>query len=502
MSDRLRPSGMVVLAAVSTSLGAGAYNYEDIIPQYCHVSKDWGRLPAKPAGATELIQVQAFIRHGARTLSSDDYCWNGDDVGNWTCKLNYLDNSISGTEPLTPDFRTEYLPGRNAIAGNCMTGQLVEDGFEMEQNNGRRLREAYIEREGFLPPTLTDLDVAGAEALLSFRSTDVPRTRQSGMALFSGLYPASSMGTLPYMPLKTMDFKQENMLVNAKVCPATAVATDEFFEGLPTKDQLMAQCKQLKPSQAFAKTSECFWYLQHVIDCLMSRMCPTVPFSPHNSTVPEYFMAEGEQSFKTLWKLVDEAQWGYFKAMAKVGGMGSFANDYYSAVLQAVDASRGAAATEAPKFMLWSGHDTGPMEPIYAALNLRPEPPYWPAFASMLVLELWKSDLGIVARWLSNGKVVAGPMPLDEFQDKVSAVVNSRKACQADAGSAGSAGSAPAPDVASGFRRAAAGWSVEAVAVVSAAGGVLATLGILGACKARMFRKEGRGFEDPNSRMS
>lgn len=203
------------------------YDYGDIVPHYCHVGMDWGPIPARPAKATELLQVQVFIRHGARTQSDSTFCWEGDNEGNYTCGLYYLENSIRSGGPMTWPFRTEYMQGRNGLPGNCLTGQLVEEGFEMERSNGRRLREAYVDRERFLPVTLPFASHADLDSTLFFRSTDVPRTKQSAMALISGLYEEATNPS--YLSLRTMDIDQENMLVTKKVCPAVTWQTGAFF---------------------------------------------------------------------------------------------------------------------------------------------------------------------------------------------------------------------------------------------------------------------------------
>jgi len=253
----------------------------------------------------------------------------------------------------------------------------------------------------------------------------VPRTKQSGMALISGLYSESEVGTLPYLPLRTMDFAQEDMLVNAKVCPSTAPAGDKYFNDLPQEhvDELWALCSELNPSKSTNK--DCFWWLQHLVDCMMSRVCPTVPFSPRNSTLPPSLLTDNAALMRRVWKVVDEVQWGYFQAMAKVGAFGALAKDFF------LPAKQAAEGLEAPKFLLFSGHDTGPMEPLWAALGLRKNPPFWPPFASMAVLEIWSTGSGPVVRWVSNGVVVAGPTPFEDFKVQLSALVDSSKSCHA-----------------------------------------------------------------------
>mmetsp|Transcript_138588 Transcript_138588/g.442065 ORF Transcript_138588/g.442065 Transcript_138588/m.442065 type:complete len:236 (-) Transcript_138588:98-805(-) len=153
---------------------------------------------------------------------------------------------------------------------------------------------------------------------------------------------------------------------------------------------------------------------------------------------------------RRVWSIVDEVHWGYFQAMAKAGAFGSFFAEFYGAALQAVQPAAVAEAArlpKVPKLLLWSGHRSGPMLPLYAALELRNTAPYCPEFASMLVLELWNTSRGeVVARWISNSAVVAGPMPFSAFSDQVGALILARAACHTPATGVGGNTPSDEPD--------------------------------------------------------
>mmetsp|Transcript_31050 Transcript_31050/g.103427 ORF Transcript_31050/g.103427 Transcript_31050/m.103427 type:complete len:319 (-) Transcript_31050:231-1187(-) len=245
---------------------------------------------------------------------------------------------------------------------------------------------------------------------------------------------------------------EENMLVNPQVCPAVVPEGARYFESLPatTTRELKGLCTWLNPEVA-KDNQACFWWLGHLLDCLMSRICPTVPFSPRNTTVPEIYELSGSAGLlRRVWSIVDEVHWGYFQAMAKAGAFGSFFAEFYGAALQAVQPAAVAEAArlpKVPKLLLLSGHDTGPMLPLYAALELRNTAPYWPEFASMLVLELWNTSRGeVVARWISNSAVVAGPMPFSAFSDQVGALILARAACHTPATGVGGNTPSDEPD--------------------------------------------------------
>lgn len=420
---------LLFAAALGLRPVAGGGDYRGIVEEYCNVAKDWGPLPERPVGVDKLLQVQVFIRHGARVLCSAKKCWPGDDQGEFTCSLNYLENSVDGqaSRPLTPSFRVQYLDGRNSLPGNCLVGQLVSDGFEQEQRNGQRLREAYVAREGLLPGSLEGFTPERLDDLLFLRSSDVPRTKQSGMALMSGLYNQSGSGGGAPLRLHTMDLARENMLTNEKNCAAVKSTTEAFFKSYPAAAELKSMCEELgQPTDGSPSSlNACMWFLNGQIDCVMSRMCPTVPFHPRNVTIPEKFLKDDAALFLRLWKVVDEAQFAFFEALKKVG-TGPF-------VKEVLDAAKLAAEGDerAKSFLLWSGHDTGPMEPLCAAFRLRSKAPYWPPFASMLVLELWHTATGPAVRWLSNGAAVGnGVQPFADFRLQAEALIPSEEDCR------------------------------------------------------------------------
>uniref|UniRef100_A0A7S2VM64 Uncharacterized protein n=1 Tax=Zooxanthella nutricula TaxID=1333877 RepID=A0A7S2VM64_9DINO len=382
---------------------------------------DWGPIPDKPPGAGRLLQAQVFVRHGARAQIHDASCWPGGDEGAFTCDLWSLSTIVNSSDaPLAPFFRAVHLHGRDGLPGNCAPGQLVESGYEMGRRNGRRLRDAYIAREDLLTGALRDLP---ADAL-RVRSTDFSRTKQSAMALISGMYNESQARGAPGIAMRIVDQAVETMIVNPNVCPAAAGWQNAFFQSLPNAQaaELQAVCARLDITGS--TNEECMNALGHSIDCLMSRLCPTVPFSPHNRTVPQEFLNDDASLLRRLWKVRDEVYWAYFKSAVDAGAFGALAGEVLALAEGAV--SRDA---EAPKLAVWSGHDTGPMEPLYAAFDLRPEPPFWPAFGSMLILEVWESTNGSLARWISDGAVVQGPMPFSEFQLQARALVRTADLC-------------------------------------------------------------------------
>jgi len=318
------------------------------------------------------------------------------------------------------------MEGRNNLPGNCLVGQLVESGFEMERLNGKRLRQAYVEVEKLLPEAWWH---ASTDSNVFLRSTDVPRTKQSAMALIAGLVGKPAADAIPNFRLMTMDYAQENMFVNKRVCPAVESKQKEFYESLSkeTTHELLTLCDSLNHRKKTVK--ECAIWLSHLIDCLMSRICTTVPFHPRNTTVPAKFFSNESALLRRVWEVVDQMQWQYFQAMTSAGAFGSLTSE----ILKAADIAAGRLLSHSTqKLLLYSGHDTGPMEPLYAALQLRTEPPFWPPFASMLSMEIWNSTSGPLVRLVLNSKVVVDATPWDKYRERLQTLSQTVAKCSAN----------------------------------------------------------------------
>merc|ERR1719183_1011935 len=97
---------MVTPAVLSTIIFLGllqpfganaASSFTEWPPQYCHTNLNDFSIP-KLKGNTKdlrLLQVQAVIRHGARTPAHDN-CWDGYDTS-WDCAVSQLESTFSKT---------------------------------------------------------------------------------------------------------------------------------------------------------------------------------------------------------------------------------------------------------------------------------------------------------------------------------------------------------------------------------------------------------------------
>ncbi|KAJ3179328.1 Acid phosphatase-like protein 2 [Geranomyces variabilis] len=144
---------------------------------------------AVPPGATlELVQI--ITRHGDRTPT--EHLPN--DNGEWDCSAaESVRLQIPSQSDSTPHFKQIIRAGAERGAKgwanklpktNCLLGQLTKRGIQQHADLGAALRSVYVDLLGFLPKSMND---SVAEAVY-VRATDSWRTKQSALALFSGLY--------------------------------------------------------------------------------------------------------------------------------------------------------------------------------------------------------------------------------------------------------------------------------------------------------------------------
>ena len=167
-------------------------------PDYCSkniASKSIPPLTANElAQVVELKQVQVMIRHGARTPYGLFPCWKDYDVSWNDCNVTELMiESPSMTSPKRPAswlFRKLYDGSATYLGGNCLTGQLISEGYQQEMINGEVLYDAYI--EGALPlfPT-NQWEELNTTTEIYLRSDDEQRTLMSGQILLHTFFNVS-----------------------------------------------------------------------------------------------------------------------------------------------------------------------------------------------------------------------------------------------------------------------------------------------------------------------
>ncbi|KAJ3435200.1 lysophosphatidic acid phosphatase type 6 [Anaeramoeba flamelloides] len=334
--------------------------------------------------AYELKFVGTFIRHGDRVPTKNI----PDDGTIWECKLNSLEmyNNHNFPKP-TPSrhFGKKFIYDRNILPGNCSRGQLTEIGAKQQQDLGSKFRNKYVDDLNFLPREL-DPD------LIWLRSTDTSRTMRSAANFFSGLYPPKDKKKQDVFPIHTMDWNNENMHFNTKLCPRLAI--------------LKNQIKRSAKYRAHMDSIDFFIYqidkIYGFIDLdghsLLTLYNNAVFRIRHNKTLPNGLT---ENLIKQLKK---EGGWyANFvmgnKTLVKLT-IGPFLQD----LLDAFDSK--ITGENQHKFHLYSAHNSG-IVPLLAAYDSFDSTPV--EFASNVVFELYQEKKKYYIKLSYNDKVIKIP---------------------------------------------------------------------------------------------
>jgi len=377
-------------------------------------------IPALRSPGWKQRQVTLFIRHGDRTrMHYSSGCWPGADDVPYECgDLRSLLSSAVGHSAAPPRaFRMNFMPGRNSLPGNCGLAQLTLKGYAQHLKNGQLLRETYSE---FLPPVYH-----GHEADFFLRSDNSPRTIQSGQALFEGMYPAALEAQPEQeVPWLVMDALDDNIKPNPRVCPRLKQA---FAETKATPDFVAYESQVRDPLRRELKEALGFNATLHATnDCIVTHICTGHPLPPALQPLLTR-VHEAVVAFKdTLWSNV--------KKYAAGPLLGEALTYMEAAVL----------GQKSYKFVLFSGHDNGPILPVLHALGVADGK--WPPYGATIALELYERDgekqhsdgekQQHMVRMVYNGQVLTipgcgGPLcAWGDFQALVAKVVPSEHDCR------------------------------------------------------------------------
>lgn len=203
-----------------------------------------------PAGL-ELQQVQVLMRHGERTPVSARFQNTGlAPFWPYCSSVRHMKSAVldaaRGHHPHHHHFDTlewkrrletfgdhdEPVVARGPageVDGVCDMGSLTDLGRSSTYRLGQRLRQLYVDRLGFLPPTLSSAD------FLYLRSTPVPRALESLHQTFSALYPPSARepgpdGKFPAPTILTRVPSDETLYPNDGNCRRFAALSRAFAQ--------------------------------------------------------------------------------------------------------------------------------------------------------------------------------------------------------------------------------------------------------------------------------
>jgi len=338
---------------------------------------------------SSLKQVQMMIRHGARTPYAKLSCWKDYNFTWSDCGVTELmipsPSYLDTTPPAKWLFRKLYDGSENNLGGNCLTGQLLADGYHQEVAMGQVAKSKYIGKTDaskgdyklFESSVWDDVDIQK----IYFRSDDEERTLLSGQALVSGMFISDEDVIIPW---HTGDYKLDQIRPNRFVCPelisltAAATRSPEFYnwESSPESASLMKTVDDI--------FGEGTWTWDDMLDCLMTAAC-TGRQIPNGSV-------ERAMDNDIFYQIVSHVEYNFSyvarynnSAWSKV----AINNLSFEILRRIKDAEKNSAT--AMNFVLYAGHDTTLM-PFLAAVLGDTWDGKWASYASMIVIELYNSS--------------------------------------------------------------------------------------------------------------
>lgn len=405
-----------IVAILTEVMVQGTEFIPNPLPAYCN--SDYSNVEIESLSSdelgqvSELKQVLVMIRHGSRTpYAAGLACWEDYDVQWNNCNVtdlvlpsDALYNYSSQARPEPWLFRLVYDAWPDELGGNCMTGQLMREGYLQELANGNALNAAYLAQNDpnlniFDTDVYTDLD---AEKMY-FRSDDEQRTVMSGQAMLSTFFDVTAPNVVTW---HTMDDAIDQIAPNANACPAlndasaAAYSSENFTTIVNSSDALTTLNNELN-----AVWGQGQWNYYNCIDCVMTTVCTGrgIPSNPHTGAKLNQTTFDEAVNHATAiyaYQALYNDSW-YSKL-----GMGRTIYNMRTHLEAGVNNS-----ADAIKFGLWSAHDTSIM-PFLAALMGESWDQKWARYAAMITIELYAnsdSSGDDLFRLTYNGEAL--PMP-------------------------------------------------------------------------------------------
>ncbi|KAG7369191.1 histidine phosphatase superfamily branch 2 protein [Nitzschia inconspicua] len=534
----------------------GFYQRYSQYPEYCSTPQHMENRripplqnnPSPEIGDTQLIHVTAVIRHGARTpWSADMYCWDGywedQETGVWDCNLTtfmaqpMMTGGNQETRQPTCLFEKRYdallFPQdqlTNELNGTCQMGQLLYQGYEQQLQNGKILREAYgyhkgefthDERMRLIDLSLQDY-VPWHHDHLHFRADDDQRTVMSGQVLLRSLFQAElvqvyqTTNQYPVIPLHIADRDRDILDANDRACPRLKQIQDQATQSQEYQDFDNSPTSQEVRRYMFDRLKMSNQSRNSILDCLMCTICTDRPLpeaiNDYDGSNNNWFAKLAEYDIQTYTKLMKYNDSEYAKLALGPLWYEIMRNINPFLVGSSNGHDEEQVKIKAPKFALFSGHDTTIM-PLLASLGTRLwNDTDWVPYATLMTIEIHElidrqSDAKVYTsnfafRLLYNGKVLTAlvqgcPENADlcdiiHFQSKVNPIATRNTDCSVPDDPTKGSGSA-------GF------WSLESsdgmalLATLVIVSGLCGSLLTLLTMNKRFSRYSGRSKVDNNN---
>lgn len=369
----------------------------------------------------ELQLVQILLRHGERTPVSARFQNAG--LRPWwpyCSDVRQMRAAVLAATDTTSDRAYNTLPWKRRIEtfGDndepvvargpegqlddiCDMGSLTDLGRQSTYKLGLRLRQLYVDRLGFLPPTITSAD------FLYLRSTPVPRALESLHQTFSALYPPSSRepgpdGRFPAPTILARVPGDETLYPNDGNCRRFAALSRAFAQRAAdrwndTPDMAYLQTlygKWLPPDTKVAVDS------RPRLSGIMDTVNATLAHGPETKLPSEFYDAKGREIMEKIG--VEEWFAGFKESNEyRMLGIGGLLGDIVGRMVGSVEQPTGKDGSHTLlkrtgqedhsgriRFGLSGCHDTT-LAGVLASLGAY-ETERWPPFTSHVAIELFR----------------------------------------------------------------------------------------------------------------
>jgi acid phosphatase len=373
----------------------------------------------------ELQLVQVLMRHGERTPVSARFQNAG--LQPWwpyCSSARQMRAAVLASTSTTADHAFDTLEwkrrvetfgdndepvvarGPNAQLDNiCDMGSLTDLGRQSTYKLGLRLRQHYVDRLGFLPPTISSAD------FLYLRSTPVPRALESLHQTFSALYPPSARepgpdGKFPAPTILTRVPGDETLYPNDGNCRRFAALSRAFaqraadrWNKTPDMEYLQALYgKWMPPDTKVAVDS------RPRLSGIMDTVNATLAHGPETKLPREFY----DDKAQAIMEAISVEEWfaGYNESREyRMLGMGGLLGDIVGRMVGSVEAVQAGRLDGAHTLLKRTGqedhsgrirfglsgcHDTT-LAGVLASLGAY-DTGRWPPFTSHLAIELFRES--------------------------------------------------------------------------------------------------------------
>ncbi|KAL2181843.1 histidine phosphatase superfamily [Thermothelomyces heterothallicus CBS 202.75] len=271
----------------------------------------------------------------------------------------------------------------------CDMGSLTDLGRQSTYNLGLRLRKHYVDRLGFLPPTISSAD------FLYLRSTPVPRALESLQQTFSALYPPSARepgpdGKFPTPTILTRVPGDETLYPNDGNCRRFAALSRAFaqraadrWNNTPDMEYLQKiYGKWMPPGSKVAVDS------RPRLSGIMDTVNATLAHGPETRLPDEFY----DEKARAIMEKIGVDEWfaGYKESREyRMLGIGGLMADIVGRMVGTVEQQQRPGGGRI-RFGLSGCHDTT-LAGVLASLGAY-NTDRWPPFTSHIAIELFRES--------------------------------------------------------------------------------------------------------------